>query len=167
MEQKGFFGSLFDFSFTTFVTSKIIKFLYGLSIVGVALVSLVLIIGSFTASTATGVVMLFIGAPFFFLISVIYARVTLEMIIVIFRISEHVAELAEQRREGSSHPPSKPEVVICPKCGAENPPGAKFCQNCGAKLQPEPVICPKCGAENEPGAKFCSQCGARLSSEDS
>ncbi len=56
--------------------------------------------------------------------------------------------------------------VVCPKCGAENPPDAKFCWNCGAKLQPEPVICPKCGAVNEPGAKFCSQCGARLSPED-
>ena len=27
--------------------------------------------------------------------------------------------------------------LSCPKCGAENKPGAKFCQNCGAPLSKE------------------------------
>lgn len=35
MEQKrGFFGQLFDFSFTEFITTKAIKVLYGLAIFG-------------------------------------------------------------------------------------------------------------------------------------
>ncbi len=47
----------------------------------------------------------------------------------------------------------------CPKCSTENAANAKFCAECGAKLEP---LCPSCGAENPPDAKFCTQCGARL-----
>jgi hypothetical protein len=98
-QSKGFFESLFDLTFTAFVTSKLIKLLYLLSIAGAALVSLFLIIFGFTVSTTAGVIMLLIGAPLLFLLSVIYARVLLEIVIVIFRISEHAAEIAEQGRK--------------------------------------------------------------------
>jgi len=47
----------------------------------------------------------------------------------------------------------------CPKCHAENPEQAKFCLECGAKLQ---VVCPQCGAALPPAAKFCLECGAKL-----
>ncbi len=103
MEQtKGFFGSLFDFSFTALVTSKVIKILYGLSIVGAAFVAIAIIVGAFNNSVGLGLVTLIIGAPLLFLIYVIYARVLLEIIIVIFRIMEHTAEIVEQGRRGSS-----------------------------------------------------------------
>jgi len=38
---KGFFEALFDFSFTSFVTSKLVKLLYALAIVAAALGALV------------------------------------------------------------------------------------------------------------------------------
>jgi len=98
MEEKGFFGSLFDFSFTAFVTSKIIRFLYGLSIVAAGLGSLFLIARGFNASGGAGVLMLFIVAPLYFLLSVLFSRVLLEIVIVIFRISENIAEIAQQGR---------------------------------------------------------------------
>jgi class 3 adenylate cyclase/tetratricopeptide (TPR) repeat protein len=47
----------------------------------------------------------------------------------------------------------------CPKCGAANPDGKKFCTNCGGDLT---VRCPACHGKNPPGAKFCGDCGARL-----
>jgi Domain of unknown function (DUF4282) len=50
---------------------------------------------------ALGIVMLIIGAPLYFLIVVIYARVLLEIIMVIFQMAEHVAEIAAQSRRGS------------------------------------------------------------------
>jgi hypothetical protein len=100
--SKGFFGSLFDFSFTTFITSKIIKLLYALSVVGAGLGALAFIIGGFSNSVGLGVVMLLIGGPLYFLIVVIYARVFLEIIIVLFRMAEHIAELAAQGRRGPS-----------------------------------------------------------------
>jgi len=57
-------------------------------------------------------------------------------------------------------------MVLCPKCGFQNPQTSKFCGNCGTPLQAQQtqggVNCPKCGAANAPGAKFCSNCGAPL-----
>ncbi|MBN1136401.1 MAG: tetratricopeptide repeat protein [Anaerolineae bacterium] len=47
----------------------------------------------------------------------------------------------------------------CPQCQAENPDQAKFCLECGAKLQ---AVCPQCGAALPPQAKFCFECGARI-----
>ncbi len=47
----------------------------------------------------------------------------------------------------------------CPKCGAENPSGKKFCGDCGAPLANR---CPQCGADNPPGKRFCGECGASL-----
>ncbi len=49
----------------------------------------------------------------------------------------------------------------CPKCGAANPAGAKFCVNCGNSLAPPAAAhCTQCGAEVPAGAKFCASCGA-------
>jgi class 3 adenylate cyclase/tetratricopeptide (TPR) repeat protein len=47
----------------------------------------------------------------------------------------------------------------CPSCQHPNRSSARFCSECGAKLQP---ICPQCGAETAPAAKFCDACGAAL-----
>ncbi|RCJ04754.1 adenylate/guanylate cyclase domain-containing protein, partial [Cupriavidus necator] len=47
----------------------------------------------------------------------------------------------------------------CASCGFENPAGAKFCEECGAKLV---RVCPACGQEASASAKFCSECGAPL-----
>jgi class 3 adenylate cyclase len=47
----------------------------------------------------------------------------------------------------------------CSKCGAENPPGCKFCGECGS---PFAVRCPKCGEENGSPFRFCRSCGTAL-----
>jgi class 3 adenylate cyclase/tetratricopeptide (TPR) repeat protein len=47
----------------------------------------------------------------------------------------------------------------CPECQHENREGAKFCLECGAKLE---SLCPECGAELPPAAKFCDECGTRI-----
>ncbi|MEM2321207.1 MAG: SPFH domain-containing protein [Candidatus Bathyarchaeia archaeon] len=57
--------------------------------------------------------------------------------------------------------PAQP-MVLCPKCGFQNPQTAKFCSNCGTPLQAVGVTCPKCGAANPAGAKFCINCGSPL-----
>lgn len=51
--------------------------------------------------------------------------------------------------------------IRCPSCGHINPAGAKFCQECGAKLGGA-THCPNCGTELEPGAKFCPECGTKI-----
>jgi class 3 adenylate cyclase/tetratricopeptide (TPR) repeat protein len=47
----------------------------------------------------------------------------------------------------------------CPKCQFENPVGAKFCNECGSKLE---IVCPQCGKMNYLGSKFCNECGHDL-----
>lgn len=55
------------------------------------------------------------------------------------------------------------DARTCPGCGHENPPGTKFCQECGEKLMTAAAAkCPKCGLVNAPGTKFCGDCGTRL-----
>jgi class 3 adenylate cyclase/tetratricopeptide (TPR) repeat protein len=46
--------------------------------------------------------------------------------------------------------------VRCGKCGFDVPAGAKFCGECGNRLQ---VLCSGCGAEVLPNFKFCGECG--------
>jgi class 3 adenylate cyclase len=50
--------------------------------------------------------------------------------------------------------------MVCPKCQFENREGAKFCKECGAKLE---LACPKCGAIIISDSKFCEKCGQALS----
>jgi class 3 adenylate cyclase/tetratricopeptide (TPR) repeat protein len=47
----------------------------------------------------------------------------------------------------------------CPKCQNENPESAKFCVECGEKLERK---CQKCGFSNSPSFKFCAECGHDL-----
>jgi Domain of unknown function (DUF4282) len=86
MQPQGFLASLFDFSFTTFITGRIIKILYVLSTIIVALWTLAFVLFAFKASTGFGIITLVLLAPLFFLFSMIYVRVVLELIMVIFRI---------------------------------------------------------------------------------
>ncbi len=50
-------------------------------------------------------------------------------------------------------------LMLCPSCGAENRPGARFCRACGTGLA---LACPSCGAAAEPGQSFCDECGSAL-----
>ena len=110
-QQKGFFGALFDFSFRHFVTGRVVAFLYAVSLVIVVLNALFsagylsLLLGAFLSAVAesqavgwvVGVLAFVIGAPLLLFVSVVYVRVLLEIIVVLFRIAENTAELA--RRE--------------------------------------------------------------------
>ncbi len=56
------------------------------------------------------------------------------------------------------------EKSTCPKCGNSVPANAKFCLECGAKIEhiaDNEVICPECGKKTAKG-KFCMECGAPL-----
>jgi class 3 adenylate cyclase/tetratricopeptide (TPR) repeat protein len=48
----------------------------------------------------------------------------------------------------------------CPECQFENPEGAKFCNQCGKKIE---LTCQECGNLNPPGSRFCNECGHKLS----
>src|SRR5689334_17153264 len=52
--------------------------------------------------------------------------------------------------------------MTCPRCQVENVPEARFCEDCGARLE---LTCPTCGQPVSSGKKFCRSCGATLSAE--
>ncbi len=49
--------------------------------------------------------------------------------------------------------------MLCAKCQQENPAGARFCGECGARHTP---TCPGCETPHGPGQNFCWECGTRL-----
>jgi|SRR5579859_576773 len=97
-EAASFFNSLFDLSFTKLITPNIIKVLFVITIVLAGLGALGLIAGAFMSSATYGIIMLLIIAPLFFLFEVVYTRVILELLIVIHRGGDHLAEIAKQGR---------------------------------------------------------------------
>lgn len=53
----------------------------------------------------------------------------------------------------------------CKKCGNILPENAKFCFECGAKVEQD-LICATCGAKMSVGYKFCIECGTVISGSD-
>ena len=102
MDDKGFFGALFDMSFSEFVTIKLIRILYILQLIIIAIGLVVGIIGSFvsmfTDNFLTGLLGL-IFTPILALIWIILARVGNEIIIVVFRIAENTTDLVEMKKQ--------------------------------------------------------------------
>lgn len=85
----GFFRSLFDFSFSSLITTKIIKAVYVLVTVFVSLFAIIFLIAGLTRGGATAIAAIII-APIGWLLYMVAARMSLELIIIIFRIGEDV-----------------------------------------------------------------------------
>jgi hypothetical protein len=96
---KGFFGALFDFSFSSFVTPSIIKALYALFVAAAAATSLLFIVVAFRLSMAFGLFTLLVLAPIGFLLWVAFYRVILEFYMVTFRMAEDIRDLRDRDRE--------------------------------------------------------------------
>lgn len=90
-------GSLFDFSFSRFVTTSLIRFLYALFVIVAGLAAIALFIAGIVmvadGSGGTGLLIM-IASPIAFLLLTILVRVQLEVVIVIFRIAEYLGEMA-------------------------------------------------------------------------
>jgi ABC-type uncharacterized transport system permease subunit len=98
--QKGFFGSLFDFGFNSFITSKVIKFLYVLAVIMAGLVALGLLVVAFKASPVIGILGLVVGCPLYFFLTVAFSRITLEFVMVVFRMAEDMRAIRNRGEVG-------------------------------------------------------------------
>ena len=108
-DHKGFFGALFDFTFTDFITTKIIKLLYILLLIAAGIGTLIAIVSTFgCCGTGWGLLTLLILAPLGFIVAVICIRVYMEIIIVLFRIAENTTIIAESHK--SKTPPEAPQT---------------------------------------------------------
>ena len=95
MQDKGFLGTLFDFSFSEFITTKVIKFILGLAMVVNAILTIVFIVGAFQTGWLGGIIVLILS-PLLYLIMMLISRIYLELIIVIFRIAENLIAIRDK-----------------------------------------------------------------------
>ncbi len=102
MQYNGFLGTLFDFSFSEFITTKVIKSILGLAMVVNAILTIVFIFGAFRAGWLGGIIVLILS-PLLYLVMMLFSRIYLELIIVIFRIAENLIAI----RDSLSAPESK------------------------------------------------------------
>ena len=104
-DGRGFLSALFDFSFTSFVTTKIIKVLYVLILVLASITALIYTIVAFRLSAGFGILTLVIGDPLFIIIVMAFWRLILEAFIVMFRIAEDIRALRERSGTGAGRQP--------------------------------------------------------------
>jgi hypothetical protein len=95
-EPKGFLGALFDFSFTSFVTPKVVKVLYILIVVVVGLSAVGFALSVLATNVGLGLIVLLIGAPLYFLVVTALYRITLEFFMVIFRMAQDIRAIRER-----------------------------------------------------------------------
>jgi hypothetical protein len=86
--RRGLIESLFDTSFSDFITVRFIRFLYVVSLVLAGLAVIAFVFGALANSWLGGIFCAII-APVLFLLYAIGIRIWLELILVIFRIEEN------------------------------------------------------------------------------
>jgi hypothetical protein len=85
-------AALFDFSFNRFITLSVIKVVYLLGMVIIALMWLIAVISAFTQGALQGLGVLVVGT-LFAILYLIFFRIWLELIVVIFRIGENTSRM--------------------------------------------------------------------------
>lgn len=120
--SKGFFASLFDTSFSSLITTRVIKVIYVLTLVVIGLVALAFVLGAFARSAGAGVLTLFILAPLVSLVYIIYTRVFLELFIAIHRLVEYNGELVALTRQQMGLPPVAPAPAAATATPVAAPP---------------------------------------------
>jgi hypothetical protein len=88
-DASGFFRALFDFSFTEFITPKVVKFVYVLATVALILGWLVFLISGFSQSAGAGIFVL-IGGAIGVILYLALIRMTLEFYLAIVRMSQDI-----------------------------------------------------------------------------
>jgi Domain of unknown function (DUF4282) len=94
---KGFFGSLFDFGFNSFVTPKIVKALYVLYTIWMVVWAIVFLrLGFKYGGASGGIFTLVIVDPIFLLLTLGVYRVILEFFVVVHRMHDDLRAIRER-----------------------------------------------------------------------
>jgi hypothetical protein len=94
---KGFWARFFDLSFSEYITPSVIKVLFIVIMVVIGLSILGGIIIGFIGGVGTGVFAL-IGGLIYGFLTLLFARVWLEVIMVFFRIHDNTEEIVRNKR---------------------------------------------------------------------
>jgi hypothetical protein len=100
-EAKGLLRSLFDFSFTSLITTKIIRFVYLLIVILYTFGALGFFLAGISSGTAIGLFTALILVPLGYLVYLTLSRITMEILIVVFRMGDDIRAI----RLGGGMPP--------------------------------------------------------------
>jgi Domain of unknown function (DUF4282) len=96
--SKGFVASLFDFSFSSFVTPKLIRALYVLATIWTVVLTIAFcsFCVHFAGSGGATIVFLLIAAPIMFLLGLGSIRVGFEVFMVLHRLNENIQAIRDR-----------------------------------------------------------------------
>ncbi len=107
IQERGFLASLFDFGFTTFVTLRFLKVIYGIVMVLIGLGALGVFV-SLASQGAGSAVLALVLVPIGALLYLVFARIYLELIALLFRIAESTARIDQHLTAGGGAGPAGP-----------------------------------------------------------
>ena len=102
-EVRALLDLLLDVSFKRFVTPRLIRVLYSLSLIAAVLSALAWMVSGFSTSLLYGLFTLVTG-PVAFLLYVLTARVMMELVLAIFSIAEHIQRLPSKTDDTPATP---------------------------------------------------------------
>ena len=97
MAGRSFWSKFFDLSFSEYITPSVIRVLFIVIMVVIGLSVVGAIVVGFTASAGAGVFAL-IGGLIYGFLSLLFARVLLEVVMVFFQIHENTRDIAKSKR---------------------------------------------------------------------
>ena len=107
--ETSFLGTLFDFSFRSFVTLRIVRFLYAVAVVLLAAGVVAAVVGGMaTGRNALEMAGFLLFVPIGAFLYLLIIRVSLELMVVIFRIGETQGQILAALRGGRTPPGSSP-----------------------------------------------------------
>jgi Domain of unknown function (DUF4282) len=89
-EARGMWEGLMDFSFRTYATPRMLKFLYALHLLAGLIAAVAWVVLAFQQTPTQGLIAL-IAAVFAYFVWILYCRIMLEVLAAIFRMAEAIA----------------------------------------------------------------------------
>ena len=96
LEHMGFFRSLYDFSFSSFITLRLIRIIYVVLTIVYTLGAVIAFIGALIAHQPIDIVFAIIVVPLVYFVYLMLARVVLEVVMVLFNIGKDVRAIRER-----------------------------------------------------------------------
>lgn len=93
---KAVFDLVLDFSFKKFVTPRLVRIIYALSLVAALISALTWMFSGFKEGVTHGI-FTFVTGPLAFFVYVLCARVAMELVLAVITIAEEVKKLNEKR----------------------------------------------------------------------
>jgi hypothetical protein len=89
-DAKGFLRSLYDFGFTSLITPKVIRFVYALLVIINSIGAVLFLLGCLASRNGLLIVFGLIFVPVSYLVYMILLRITMELIVVFFKMGDDV-----------------------------------------------------------------------------